>query len=260
MSLLQALLTPVIALLTLSICSGLQIAALRHIDISLSEPVTRESAQFAQKQERALLKSLSRFPHVGFDNIVADIAFLRFIQYFGDRQARQQSGYTLSPQFFEIIIDQDARFIPAYSYLSTSISLFAGRPEKTVALMNKGLKALTPYMPNSYYVWVYKGTDELLFLGDSQAAAQSNLMAIKWAEIQNTPDSLRIADLSRQSVNFLASNPDSKRAQVSAWSMVLGSARDNQTRQYVIEKIKALGGQLQQNSQGQYQIIYPEED
>jgi hypothetical protein len=233
---------------------------LKLINVLQNQPIAKESALSAQKQEQAFLKSISRFPRLGFDNLVADIVFLRFIQYFGDHKSRLHSGYSLSPHFFEIVIDRDARFIPAYSFLSTSVSLFAGKPEETIALMNQGLESLTPYIPQSYYVWVYKGTDELLFMGDSRAATQSNLMAIQWADIQNTPDSRRIADISRRSIDFLAGNPNSKRAQVSAWSMVLSNARDAQTQQYIVEKIKALGGQLQQDAQGQYRIIYPEQD
>ena len=104
--------------------------------------------------------------------------YIDFLQFFGDDEARDRTGYRLSPEYFEVILGRDPRFLDAYLGLSVSSSLYGGMPEKSIALMDKGLKSLSPQLPKkSYYIWRYKGTDELLFLGNAQAAQTSFLKA-----------------------------------------------------------------------------------
>jgi hypothetical protein len=110
------------------------------------------------KAEKVRLNLLQKVPAFGFDNLLGDWAFLNFIQYFGDDEARAATGYRLSPDYFDVIIDRDPKFLQAYFFLSGSGSLYAGMPERSVTLMEKGLKSLSPQSPpKSYYVWRYKG-------------------------------------------------------------------------------------------------------
>jgi len=187
--------------------------------------------------------------------------FLNFLQYFGDDDARAVTGYDLGPDYFEIIVDHDPRFLGAYTSLSTSISLYAGRPEESVALMEKGLKAMSPHIPlKSYYVWRYKGVDELLFLGDTQAARQSFEKAAEWASTYSDEESQYVAALSRKTAQFLARNPKSKSAQVVAWTMVLNYATDDRTRKIAISRIEALGGKVTITPEGKLMIQAPRAD
>lgn len=231
-------------------------------DLEKKDQPTLSKAEYLRevKQTEIRLDWLKHLPNLGLNNLVADWAFLQFLQYFGDWQARGMTGYSLAPKFFEVIVQRDPRFIDIYPFLSVSVSLYAGQPRQTVALMDQGLKSLTPQMPNAFYVWVYKSTDELLFLGDVKAALQSNAKAIEWAEIQNTPDSLRIAALSRRTAAFLEKNPLSKKAQVSAWMLILGNATDDRTRALVVKQIEKLGGRLERAPGGVYKLILPEND
>jgi hypothetical protein len=80
--------------------------------------------------------------------------FLGFAQYFGDDSARQITGYALSPDYFEIIVDRDPRFREAYLFLSVSSSLYAAMPERSVVLMEKGLKFLKPQDPTSILLYL----------------------------------------------------------------------------------------------------------
>lgn len=127
--------------------------------------------------------------------------------------------------------------------------------------MEKGLKSLSPKAPpKSYYVWRYKGTDELLFLGDSQAARKSFEKAAEWASVYADPESQNVAAISRQTAQFLARNPNSKYAQVGAWSMVLQNAVDDRTRQIAISRIEGLGGKVVVTPEGEVRIQLPEKD
>ncbi len=115
-------------------------------------------------------------------------------------------------------------------------------------------------MPQAYYIWLYKGTDELLFLGDTEAAQHSHEMAARWASMSNESDGKRIAALSNQSAQFLARNPDSKKAQVNSWTMILVNAVDGRTRQLAIDRIEALGGQVSISPKGEVKIAPPKQD
>jgi hypothetical protein len=211
--------------------------------------------------EKIRMDLLKKVPDFGFDNIFADLAFLGFAEYFGDDLAREGTGYFLSPDYFDVIVDRDPRFLKAYLFLSNSISLYAGMPEKSVALMEKGLKSIAKKpLPKSYYVWRYKGTDELLFLGDAQAARQSFEKAAEWAIAYSDPESQNVAAISRQTAQFLARNPNSKFAQVGAWTMVLQNAVDERTRKIAVSRIEALGGKVVITPEGGVQVKLPEKD
>jgi len=213
------------------------------------------------ESERLKLELLQNLPSFGFDNTIGNWVFFRFTQYFGDEEARNKSDYSLSPEYFEVILNRDPYFLDAYRFLSGSTTLYAGMPERTVALMEQGLKSFAPKVPDkAYYIWRYKGTDELLFLGDSQAAKQSFETAGKWAEVYTDDDSKLVAKISHQTAQFLAKNPDSKSAQVSAWSSVLINAFDDRVRKIAISRIQALGGKVSITPQGQFKVQPPKKD
>jgi len=254
----KLLLAPAIALICLGATVILQLPKLH----SLTHTVNDSTEYFKEEEfERTQLALFKQPLSLGFNNLIADWAFLKFLQYFGDGLARQKTGYSLAPEYFEVIVNQDPRFIKPYLFLSAASSIYAGRPDRTVALMEKGLKSISPNnSTDSYLIWIYKAADELLFRGDTKAAQQSYEMAAQWASIQNDPQSQQIAARARETAQFLASNPDSKRAQVNSWAMVLVNAVDDRTRDLAVYRIKALGGQVSITSQGKVIVRLPQKD
>ena len=213
------------------------------------------------ESEKLRLDLLHKLPSFGFTNLVADWTFLNFLQYFGDDAARAKTGYTLSPEYFEIILDRDPYFLNAYLLLSASTTLYAGRPDKTIAIMEKGLKHLSPKIPlKSYYIWRWKGADELLFLGDFKAAKQSFETAAQWASTYSDAEGQNVAKISRRTAQFLTKNSASKSAQIDAWSQVLNNAFDDRTRQLAINRIQALGGKVFVTPEGELKIQSPQKD
>ena len=210
--------------------------------------------------EKLRLNLLRQLPTFGFAILIADWVFLKFLQYFGDEDVRAKTGYSLSPEYFQVILARDPRFLNAYFFLSSSTSLYAGMPERSIALMEKGLKLLSPTVPQkSYYIWRYKGIDELLFLGDAQAAKHSFEMAAQWASNYSDEESKQVKAISQRTVEFLARNPKSKSAQIAAWTMVLSNSVDEQTRKLAIRRIVALGGRVSITPQGAVQVTTPKE-
>ncbi len=255
----QSISASFVALLCVLGVGFLQVPQLHKLSSSQKTalPETLEREIYSEKLRLNLLQQLPTF---GFDNLTADWIFLNFLQYFGDDEARGKTGYSLSPEYFEVILEHDPRFLEAYLFLSTSTSLYSAMPERSVALMSKGLKSLSPTVPpKSYYVWRYKGIDELLFLGKAQTAKHSFETAAKWASFYSDEESKQVEAISRQTAEFIAHNPKSKSAQVAAWTMVLSNKVDNRTRVRAIKRITALGGKVYITPQGVVQVRPPEE-
>lgn len=242
----------------------IQLAQVRNI-----EEIDNNQGSYKKQEEIASfnLDFLNKTPSFGFGNLVSDWIMLRFIQYFGDGEARRVTGYSLSSNYLEAIINHDPRFISAYIIISPASSLYAGTPNRTVELMEQGLKELSPEIQDSYFVWLYKAVDELLFLGDVDAAKQSYEMAAKWAELSDDAQSDKIAKSASKTAQFLSEKRDSKKAQVNAWGLVLSNTSDEATRDLAIRRIEELGGEVEITSemtpQGkvtQVRVIPPKED
>ncbi|MBE9139041.1 hypothetical protein IQ254_17885 [Nodosilinea sp. LEGE 07088] len=246
---------PVVVVSSLVVLQRQRLATLQ--DSHATAPGLEQQAQATA----TTLTLAQKMPAFGFDNLVADWFFLRFLQYFGDDQARASTGYGLSPEFFEIIIANDPYYRNFYLFLSGSVSNFAGRPERAVAITADGLEHLTPTLPDdSFYIWRYRGIDELLYLGDGAAAQTSYQTAADWARQSAHPDAAIIAESSQRTADFLANNPLSKQAQVSAWASVFANAFDDGTRQKAIDRIKALGGNVFVSESGEVKLQFPPDD
>jgi hypothetical protein len=213
------------------------------------------------KSDELFLETQARLPQMGFGNLLADWTFLRFIQYFGDSPAREATGHTLTPHFFQIVVNKDPRFIQALLMLSSANSMYAFQPKTTVKLLNQALTQITPKISDlSPYVWSYKGIDEMLFLGDNKSSQHSYEMAAQWALEQGGKDAKAVADRNQQTANFLAKNPDSKKARVFAWMSIMENALDDKVRKQAFQEIRALGGKVGVTPQGNLVITFPEKD
>lgn len=202
------------------------------------------ASQAKQQELRAVsqIQLLKNIPSLGFRNLIADWAFLQFLQYFGNREHRQVTGYGLSGDFFEIIVDRDPYAYNPYIFLSTSLTLYAAQPERAVELQSQGLQSLSPELPpESFYIWRQKGIDEMLFLGNYDAAIQSHETAAEWAAQSPDPRAKRAEQAFRNTAEFLRNDPENPQIQANAWLQVVASAQDQQTRSIAIDEIEALG-------------------
>lgn len=227
-----------------------------------TEETKLTKAEYLQQDKARLasLNALKSIPSFGFDNLLADWTYLQFLDYFGDSEARETVGYSLSPEYFEAVVDRDPRFVRAYFHLSPATSIFAGKADRSVALLEQGLKFLSPEIhEDAYYLWIYKGIDENLFLGDTKAAQKSYETAAEWAEKTDTPRAKSSAINARQTAQFLAQDPDSVVAQIGAWTMVLTSTSDEKTIQKAIQNIERLGGQVIATGNGEISVQLPPE-
>jgi hypothetical protein len=256
----QIVVPSLVALTCATLLGTTQLPQLRKISSKTSTvPVTVLEREAAAENLR--LNLLEKLPTFGFSNVLADWVFLNFLQYFGDDEARAKTDYRLSPEYFDVILSRDPYFLDGYFFLSSSTALYAAMPERSVAIMNKNLGQLAPHRPpQAYYIWRYKGIDELLFLGDAKAAQHSFEMAAEWASTYTDAEGQSVAAFSRRTAQFLARNPNSKFAQVATWSQVLSNATDDRTRQIAVERIRGLGGDVVIGADGIPKVKLPPRD
>jgi hypothetical protein len=240
---------------------------LGRIQQSKINEITGETAKAEHKQEehrqRLALSLIQKLPQNSYRNLLADWLFLSFLQYFGDSSARQVTRYSLNQEFFAAIVRHDPKFVGAYLYLSPATSLYGGRPDKTVAIMNQGLQSLSPEIQDSYWIWIYKGTDELLFLDNIIDAKTSYLQGGKWAQMQKIQDddSRRTIESAQRMASFMDKNSVSPNVRINAWLMLLGNARgDVNLQNYILSKIKDLGAKILISPDGRLEIKMPKEN
>lgn len=210
-----------------------------------------QQARIEAQTTESQVQLLQVLPSLGFRNLIADWAFLQFIQYFGNREHRVITGYGLSDNFFEAIIGLDPYAYEPYFFLSGAVSLHAGQPDRAVELMERGLQYLSPEIsPNAHYIWRHKGIDEMLFLGDYEAARRSHEIAAEWAGRSSAPGSDAAQKVFQDTAEFLRTDPENERIQVNAWLQVVAFASDDETRRIAINNIEQLGYELVQLENG----------
>jgi hypothetical protein len=194
------------------------------------------------QQEEKLLTALNLrkiIPTFGFDNLVADSMYLEFIQYFGDETARKATGYSLVSEYFTIIADRDPQFIEAYITLSAANSMYAGKADKTIELMNQILQQTPNQTRDLHLIWSLKAMDETIFLGDIQAARYSYQQAATIA-LQQYSVSSNVVTFNQEKAQFLATNPDPTSAQIIAWNSVLPYIVKESEKKAIRDRISAL--------------------
>ncbi|MEM9276523.1 MAG: hypothetical protein AAGA80_26785, partial [Cyanobacteria bacterium P01_F01_bin.143] len=168
-------------------------------------------------------------------------------------------GYSVVTDYFDSIVNHDPNFIFAHLNLSSANSLFAGRPDRTVDLLSQAIETVTPANPSyPFFLWTYKATDEILFLGNLEAAQNSYETAAKWASMREDELGDELAKRYSQTAQFLASDPDPTQAQFGAWMTTLALAKDSKTQVYILEQLKELGAKITVGSNGELDIKLPE--
>lgn len=243
--------------------SNAQLGGMTPVGVEGQKPLSamsaasfKQAAQQEAQQEALRLKMLKNLPSFGFDNLIADWTFLKFLQYFGDDEARNVTGYNLSEDYFDIVTQRDPRWADIYLFLSTAVSFYQGKPEIAVKLIERGTNALSSQShPQAWIVWRTKGLDELLLLGDIPESIRSHEMAAEWAE--KTQDGQKLAPLFRATAEFLRRDPDSVLVRFNAWSTVYYQTTDKLVRQRAKQALVKLGARVQKDRDGKESFILP---
>jgi len=110
---------------------------------------------------------------LGFDNLAADLYWLRTVQYFGGKRLQvTNKNYDLLEPLLNITIELDPDFKIAYSYGATFLSepfpMGAGLPSKGIEIIDKGIAR----HPDYWRFYLDKGFIYFWFLRDYEKAAE----------------------------------------------------------------------------------------
>jgi hypothetical protein len=114
----------------------------------------------------------------GFETVLADIYWLRTIQYYGGQRAfATNKRYDLLEPLTRITVTLDPKFDIAYRYgatfLAESYPLGAGNPAAAVALLRLGVEK----NPDAWQIWQNLGVFQYFFLKDAKGAAAALALA-----------------------------------------------------------------------------------
>jgi hypothetical protein len=211
----------------------------------------------AAQQERGRLTLLRRMPTLSYDNLLADWIFLRFLGYFGDDLDRAQTGYDLTPDYFEPIVRLDPRFLEIYPFLSTGISYYLGNPELAGQYMERGIQALSPEVnPDGYAILRFRGLDQLLLEGDIPGTIKTYYRLADWFDRIGRPDS---AQQFRNGAEFFKQQPDSIQPQFWGWQEVYYNAVDRRVQERAEQELLKLGALKQEDASGNVGFVLPKQ-
>jgi hypothetical protein len=153
--------------------------------------VDRALGEFRAQEEMLYLWSGKQVRTMapGLEMVLADVYWLRTVQYFGGQRVfAQGKNFDLLLPLIEITVTLDPRFEIAYRYGATFLSegapIGAGRPRDGIAVLERGVEA----MPDSWRLRQELGFFHFFFLNDARTASEILLEA---AEIPGAPYWLR---------------------------------------------------------------------
>jgi len=195
-------------------------------------------------------------PTLGFSALAADWTLLEYLQYFGDDEAREVTGYELADNYLDRVTELDPRFFYAYIFVSPGVSYYQGQPERSIELFDRGVENLSPELhENAFAVPKFEALDRFLLLGDVPGAIEAYEVAIDW--LDGTPYAEYKGSL-EQTVEFLKTNADSTQARYVGWLDVYSSATDPLVRERAADELRSLGAREVEREDGSTGFAPPE--
>lgn len=122
-----------------------------------------------RKPGEAIVRELMYFPSgkflgavtVGYDNLAADLVWLRAIQYYGEHRMTD-AKYEYLGHILDILTTLDPRFVGAYTFGSLLLSDDAKEPHRALELLDKGIRN----NPEDWRIPFTKGFINYVFLRD----------------------------------------------------------------------------------------------
>lgn len=244
--------------------TGLAIVAILSLQMLRLQQLASEDETSDRATQQALysVNSANLAGMLSYSNLAADWLWLRFVQYFGDFFARQETGYGLSQDYLETAVKLDPSFLDAYLFSTFAFAWKQALPQKAIDLLMEGTKHIQPdEQVDAYRLWYRIALIEALWIGDAASAqyafeqtAQSieslSLEQIDRADIVLIPNNLR--DLGEQ----FATNPRSAQVRFDIWMQVLAEAATQEARQLALSQLELVGG-LERLPSGELRFVRP---
>ncbi len=168
---------------------------------------------------------------LGFDQLIADCYWLRFISYVGDTSEREKDKYALSDEYLELITGLDPYLVKAYWFAAFIVGNEQRRPKKAAELIERGIRA----NQDNWYLPFIAGINQYLYAGNEIAAAKYYRQAAKYPD---APEWLyRQADI-------LEARIPSRIKEINVWSNIYSTDTDTRVREMAHQKLIELWGRV----------------
>jgi hypothetical protein len=189
---------------------------------------TQSTLDGARAPREAIVRELMYFPSgkfmsavtVGYDNLAADLVWLRAIQYYGEHRVTDLKFEYLG-HILDILTTLDSRFVSAYTFGSLLLADDADEPDRALALLDKGMRN----NPDDWRIPFIKGFIYYVFLRDFPSAGRYFKLS---SGIEGAPD------MAARFASFAFQRGGDRITAVNLWSELY--ARSNNE----VEKLTAL--------------------
>ncbi|MCX7919185.1 MAG: hypothetical protein N3A72_06175 [bacterium] len=163
---------------------------------------------------------------LGFDNVIADILWLRAIQYFGGHFMGDKN-YAMLDRIFEVTTTLEPTFIDVYRFATMALGEEARRYTETTTLLWKGIERNPtsweiPYDLGFFLLYTVKDYDQAL-LAYSIATSRPNC-----------------PDFVHRIIPFIYSETGREQIAIERWREIYRTAKDDMTKEIADRNIKLI--------------------
>jgi tetratricopeptide (TPR) repeat protein len=162
----------------LALLSGVIYGSQRQLESLGALQPTAQTFRYLPKGDDLKLVSL------GYDQLIADLLWLKAVQVMGDKGAEQRDAEWLY-QAFDAITTLDPKFDYVYQLGGVFLGVLCGRADLAVQLLEKGTRA----NPELWRLEFYLGFNQFYFLGHYKEAAEAMAKA---AALPGRPDYIQL--------------------------------------------------------------------
>ncbi len=119
-----------------------------------------------------------RLVSLGFDQLLADFYWLKFVGYIGDSPARRLDGCSLARPYLELITALDPYFLEPYWFAAFTIGGDMQKPAEAAQLIEWGLQN----NQDNWYLPFIAGLNQFLFAKNEVTAAKFYRMAARFPD------------------------------------------------------------------------------
>lgn len=163
---------------------------------------------------------------LGHEMVVADLAWVRAIQYYG-RHKQTDQDYSMAAHIFDVVTTLDPNFKNAYIFGALVLAQDANQVESGIDLLHRGMA----YLPNEWLLPFEAGFIYYICEGDM---AQANRWFMEAAKVPGHPESVE------RFAAFTAARSGDPRTALQLWMQLYKSSENPYVRQMAEERIKGL--------------------
>jgi len=163
---------------------------------------------------------------LGYDQLIADLFWLGFVQYVGNSEQRQLDRYGLAFDYLDIVTTLDPKFTRPYWFAAFIVGSEMGRPDLSQSLIERGLQT----DQESWYLPFIAGINQYLFAQKEMEAAKYYRKAAKFPDAP--PWLMRQAEILEAKIPSLVK-------EVNTWDTIYRTSTDPLVKERAEQKLAA---------------------